>query len=91
MKLKDYKGAIIDFNKAIDLNPKSILSYYYINAYHNIGNSKYLLKDYKGAIIDFSKYIEHKPEFATAYYKRGICKININQKNEGKLDLLRAK
>ena len=77
MKLKDYNGAIIDFNKAIELNPKSVFSYYYINAYHNRANSKYLLKDYKGAIIDFSKAIEHKPKFATAYYKRGICKINL--------------
>jgi tetratricopeptide (TPR) repeat protein len=90
MKLNDYEGAITDFNKFIELKPKDTTGYFYINVYHNRGNSKYILKDYKGAIIDYSKAIEHKPKFATAYYKRGICKINLDQKNEGNLDLSKA-
>ena len=47
--LKDYYGAISDYTKAIDLNPK------YGNAYFNRGVSKAILKDYYGACEDAKK------------------------------------
>ena len=65
--LKDYTGALIDFTKAIALNP------YSVNAYNNRGQSKRRLKDYYGAIKDFSKSIEIGPT-AAAYSNRGMVK-----------------
>jgi tetratricopeptide (TPR) repeat protein len=48
-KLEDYRGAITDYSKAIELNPN------YANAYYNRGKSKGILEDDRGAIADYSK------------------------------------
>ena len=70
--LKDYSGAIADFNKAIQLNPDFAL------AYRNRGNTKQNLKDYTGAIVDFNKAIQLNPDYALAYYNRGNTKTYLN-------------
>ena len=66
--LKDFNGAISDYNKAIELNPNSA------NAYYNRGVSKSDLKDFNGAISDYTKVIELIPNDALAYYNRSVCK-----------------
>ena len=43
-KSEDFTGAIVDYTKAIELNPK------YGEAYYFRGVSKYFLDDYTGAI-----------------------------------------
>lgn len=83
-ELKDYKGAIADYNKAIALNPKFEIAYY------NRGISKNNLKDYLGAIADYSKAIELNPKDASPYYYRAISKFALNQKDGGCLDLRKA-
>ena len=47
--LKDYTGAIEDYNKAIQLNPN------YAMAYQGRGTAKYMLDDKNGACTDWSK------------------------------------
>jgi len=47
--LKDYGGAIQDYNKAIELNPEDA------NSYYNRGVAKYNLEDLEGACLDWSK------------------------------------
>ncbi|OFY84655.1 MAG: hypothetical protein A3F72_01475 [Bacteroidetes bacterium RIFCSPLOWO2_12_FULL_35_15] len=83
-ELKDYKGAIAEYSKAIALNPK------YAIAYYNRGISKNNLKDYLGAIADYTKAIEINPKDAAPYLYRGISKISMNQKANGCLDLRKA-
>jgi len=80
----DYIGAIKDFSKAIELNPK------FEEAYFNRGFTKYLLGDYSGAIKDYSKAIELNPKNGNAYLGRGIANIKLNRKKEGCLDLSKA-
>lgn len=60
--LKDYIGAIADFNKAIELNHE------YINAYYNRGSAKGNLQDFRGAIADFNIAIKLNAKLAVAYY-----------------------
>ena len=67
-KLGDFKGAIADYTKAIEINPN------YGRAYNNRGNSKHNLKDYQGAIADYTKAIKIDPNDADYYYNRGNSK-----------------
>ena len=62
--LKDYSGAIDDYNKAIELYPN------YAIAYYNRGGAKYDLKDYAGAIADYNKAIELDSKCKHFYYFR---------------------
>jgi tetratricopeptide (TPR) repeat protein len=48
-KLEDYRGAILDYNTAIELNPKSA------EVYFQRGLAKLGLKDINGACLDFSR------------------------------------
>ena len=83
-ELKKYRGAIQDYNKAIELNPN------YADAYYSRGNAKGKLQDYRGAIQDFNKAIELNPKLAEAYNNRGLTKIISGQKDSGCLDLSKA-
>jgi len=80
-RLKDYKGAIQDYNKAIESKPHFHSNIkrgegYYINLYIWRGRAKEKLKDYKGAIEDYTKAIELNPtdgwSRADAYKRRGV-------------------
>ncbi len=68
---KNYKGAIIDFTKAINLDAK------YNLAFNSRGFSKLVLGDYKGAIEDYSKSIELNPNDEVVFYERGSCKVKL--------------
>ena len=50
--LKDFRGAITEYNKAFEISPKFAFVYY------NRGLAKAELTDYRGAIADYSKAIE---------------------------------
>ncbi len=47
-----YKEAILDFDKALQINP------YYLDAIHNRGSAKEKMNDNAGAIADFDRYIQ---------------------------------
>ena len=62
----DYEGAISDYNKAIEINPRDA------DVYYKRGNAKSELKDYQGAIADYTKAIQINPALRQAYINRGI-------------------
>lgn len=68
--LRDYRGAISDFNKALDINTK------YITAYNLRGASKYQIGDYTGAIADYNKAIELNPGLT------GTLKFSLRESGE---------
>ncbi len=83
--LQDYRGAIADYSKAIEIDPN------YAEAYFKRGNAKYDFQDYKGAIADYSRAIEINPRYASdAYYNRGLAKIILGQIDSGCMDLSKA-
>ena len=82
---KDPEGAILDFTKALSLNPKDP------NAYTNRGILKRLMKDNAGAISDFPHAIALNPSDVKAYLNRGLAKRSLNDNAGAALDLKRAK
>ena len=84
--LKDYKGAIADYTKAIELDPT------YVDAYYNRGNAKCRSQDYKGAIVDYSKAIELDPSYTKAYtyISRGVAKYYSSDTDGACLDWNKA-
>ena len=62
---QNYKGAIQDFTKAIELNPN------YTKAYNNRGFAKAELQDYRGAIQDYNKAIEINPNYILMHITTG--------------------
>ena len=72
-----HKNAIVDFDKAIELNPE------HVRAYYKRGKAKYHINDYVGAIDDCTHAIKLNPEHARAYNGRGVAKIKLG---DSKLD-----
>jgi tetratricopeptide (TPR) repeat protein len=68
---EDYKGAIKDFSKAIELDPN------YAEAYLWRGQAKNDIKDRYNAIEDYNKAIKLDPNFASAYGWRGNTKYEL--------------
>jgi len=66
-KKKDYDKAIIDYNKAIEINPKNAELYLWR------GNTWYDKKDYDEAIADYSKAIEINPNYTLAFYNKSAA------------------
>ncbi|MFH1321421.1 MAG: tetratricopeptide repeat protein [Bacteroidota bacterium] len=72
-QLKDYHGAIRDFEKAIELKPDYPMAYYYR------GCAKKEIKDYNYAIQDFTKAIELYPDYYSAYNSRGLVENYLHE------------
>ncbi len=72
LSLKDFKGAIDDFNMSIELDPKSP------NSYSNRGFTKIYFNDLEGALDDFNKSIKLDCNDETCYFNRGSVKIYLN-------------
>ena len=86
-KLKDYKGALEDYNKAIQLNPNDF------NAYSNRGADKFELKDYKGAIEDYTMAIQlnlNKADNSEFYFNRGAAKASLKDYEDSITDFTKA-
>jgi protein O-mannosyl-transferase len=69
--LEDYRGAITDYTKAIELDPKDP------TAYNNMGNAKSRLQDFQGAVADYTKAIELDANDADVYNNRGNAKSDM--------------
>ncbi|MGY3052388.1 tetratricopeptide (TPR) repeat protein [Pedobacter sp. UYEF25] len=59
---KNYKGAIIDYTRAIKLNPNGS------GAYYERGLSNFNLSSYENAVSDFTKFLKIRPNNAEGYY-----------------------
>jgi hypothetical protein len=64
---KDLQGALTDLDKALELDPQSVL------ALENRAVVHVALKDYQAAIVDCTRAIQIKPDYVTAYTERGLA------------------
>ena len=69
-ELADYEGALLDYNKALELSPTEICLVYSMR-----GNAKRNLGDFDGAISDQNKALDFDPLYADGYFNRGIAKF----------------
>lgn len=84
--LKDYKSAIVDYDKAIVLDPG------YTKAYGNRGVAKVKLQQYKAGLLDYNKAISLDPAYTIAYINRGNLKHNyLNDFHGACIDWKKAK
>ncbi|HEV3098477.1 MAG TPA: tetratricopeptide repeat protein [Candidatus Udaeobacter sp.] len=80
----DLDGAIADFTRATQLNPKDEAPYY------NRAQAKRLKKDAAGAIADYTRAIELGSQNPAAYNNRGNAKAENNDRDGAIADYTRA-
>jgi tetratricopeptide (TPR) repeat protein/S1-C subfamily serine protease len=84
MTSKDWQGAILDYNRAIEKNPQNHIAYYFR------GVVKAELGNRKGAISDYNVAISIDGNDTDFYYARGIVKQELGDKNGAISDYSRA-
>ncbi len=82
---KDNFGAIADYTKAININPK------YWDAYYFRALSKVFVQDYFGSIFDLNKIIDDHPTYykisnGAIYASRGWAKYMLGNRNDACAD-----
>ena len=85
-KQRKYTQAVVDYNKAIELNPKDA----YLS-YHNRGKVYVIQEKYVQALDDFTKSIDLNPNYANAYEFRGIVYKLLGNIQQAKTDFAKAK
>ena len=84
--LEDYEGALIDFSKAIELDPNDTnVPIYFCSR----GNAKFELGYFDGAIVDYNNAIQIEPNYPDAYFKRANAYEKLNNHEESKKDFER--
>ncbi len=86
--LEDYRGAIQDFNKALDI--ESGYASLWAQVFFGKAFCRSKVGDYEGAIKDYEKVFIHNPNDEFTYHNLGLLKIRLGRKNEGCLDLSKA-
>ena len=83
-KQKNYRGAIVDFDRAIALNPKLAEAYYYR------GFACGKLEEYKLAIDNLDSALEIKPLWPEAYNNRGNIYYKLKEYEKAIADYQRS-
>lgn len=81
---RDLERAILNFNRAIELNPD------YADAYRNRASAYAETGDYQQAIRDYNKAIALEPDIEDAYYGRGLAYYYSGNLEQAILDYNRA-
>lgn len=93
-QLGNYKEAISDFNKAIELYKKfdktEEIEQNLAESYNNRGIAKKYLGKYKEAISDYDEAIKVNQKLFLVYYNRGLAKENLYKYEEAILDFNKA-
>lgn len=80
----DLPGSVVDFTKAIELNPKLLTARFWR------GSCKLLMGDARGAVEDLTKAIELNPNQVEAYMYRGSAHAKLGNASNAIADLDKA-
>ncbi len=80
----NFIGALSDYNKAIEINPR------YIVAYLNRGNCYSVFDKYDSAIADYNVFINIRTDSSSAYFNRGIAYTKTGKYNSAIDDFNKA-
>jgi len=83
-EIQDYAHAILDYDRAILLQPD------YAEAYNNRGYAYYWNGDATQAVAEYSRAIELRPAYAYAYNNRGAAYMASGNPDQAILDFTRA-
>jgi tetratricopeptide (TPR) repeat protein len=89
-KLKDYRGAISDYDTAIEIDINRINNLESENGYEARANAKLGLKDFEGAKNDFTESLKINAESNNCYFLRAYCELSLENKENACLDLSKA-
>lgn len=81
IELRNYKEALEDIKKSIELNPKDPTAYFLRGRINNE------TMKYEEAKIDFDKALELFPDFIPVYLERGVVKYELSDYNGSISDL----
>ncbi len=84
MRLGDYSGAELAFNRAVELNPDCGISR------NNRGQAEYALGDNARALADFNRAMELGFKVAGTHYNRGLVETEAGRFDEAITDYDRA-
>ena len=79
-KQNDYEGAIADYTKALETNPRDPF------IYTDIGDIQYIKKNYETAVLYYTKAIELIPSDASLYRKRAAAYRALNKDDLAEAD-----
>lgn len=79
----DFRGALADFDKALELNPESPM------VRNNRGGALMSLGDLQGALAEFNAALKINPMYAEAHLNRGQAKADLGDPN-GAIDDLES-
>lgn len=93
MKLKEYKAAILPFQK-IKIAERDIEKFYpksfFAEVHNNLGICMYMTKYYQEAIPEFSAAVKLDEQYAEAFYYRGLTNIELSKYSDAVDDLQKS-
>ena len=75
-QLSQYKTALNDFDKAIELNPHEA------GPFSNRGIVKLELGEHEAAFVDFDRAIQLQPDLVDAYYNQGLARLDLGKHSD---------
>ena len=82
--LRDFAGAGNDFDRALELDPKSSL------AWANRGAARIKMGDFNGAMLDLEQAVLLNPAYGDAYLNRGTARVSLGDVQGALQDFTKA-
>jgi tetratricopeptide (TPR) repeat protein len=83
-KKGQYHKAIVEYNRALELNPQNVI------VYVNRGNTYEAMRSHEDAISDYNRAIEINPNYGGAYMNKGVVFARMGQYDQAIYNISRG-